>query len=71
MTNPDGTCTSVGFVDFIDPYSAQAAIQALNGFALSDGTSLFLKTKSPGKGKGKGKDKGDFKGKGYKGAPAA
>eukprot|EP00415_Alexandrium_ostenfeldii_P002503 UN2503 len=61
MTNQDGTCTGVGFIDFMQPWMAEQAIQALNGFELADGSSLFLKTKNPaGKGKGKGKAKGDF-----------
>jgi len=62
MTTPDGTCSGVGFIDYLQPWMAQQAIQALNGFKLSDGSSLFLKTKSPakGKGKGKGKAKGDL-----------
>lgn len=58
MLNEDGTCTSVGFVDFLDAGVAQQVIQTLTGCILPDGTSLFLKTKSPGKGKkggGKGK----------------
>lgn len=65
MTKEDGSCNSIGFVDFLHPDMAKAAIAALNGFVLPDGTSLFLKTKSPkkgtGKGKGKWKDTGEGK----------
>ena len=72
MKNADGTCTSIGFVDFADAAAAQAAIAALNGYKLPDGKRLFLKTKNPaGSGKGKGKDgKGkDGKGKQLKVEP--
>mmetsp|Transcript_59160 Transcript_59160/g.173054 ORF Transcript_59160/g.173054 Transcript_59160/m.173054 type:complete len:254 (+) Transcript_59160:65-826(+) len=60
MLNPDGSCSGVGFVDMMEPWMAEQAIQALNGFKLNDGSSLFMKTKSPSKGKGKGKAKGDL-----------
>jgi len=67
MKHPDGTCTSIGFVDFSEPGVAQKAIEALNGYQLPDGKSLFLKTKNPaGSGKG-GKDGKDGKGKQLKG----
>uniref|UniRef100_A0A7S1KW41 RRM domain-containing protein n=1 Tax=Alexandrium catenella TaxID=2925 RepID=A0A7S1KW41_ALECA len=61
MKNQDGTCTSVGFVDFTTPEAAQAAISALKDYPMPDGNSLFLKTKNPhgsGKGGGKGKQQG-------------
>lgn len=68
MLNPDGTCTSIGFVDFVDAMAAQAAIAALNGYELPDGKSLFLKTKNPaGSGKGGKGYKDGFKGKQPKG----
>ena len=74
-----GKCTGIGFVNFIDPESAQKAIRSLNSFPFLDGSWLTVKKKGPpkekepskgdkgesGKGKdGKGKDgKGDGKGK--------
>uniref|UniRef100_A0A7S4SHW2 RRM domain-containing protein n=1 Tax=Alexandrium monilatum TaxID=311494 RepID=A0A7S4SHW2_9DINO len=45
MTNPDGSCTGVAFVNFIDPDSAQAAIATLNGKACSDGKVIHVKPK--------------------------
>lgn len=61
MLNEDGTCKGFGFVDYVDPISAQAAIEALNGFAMPDGSTISVATKTPsakdGKGgKGKGKE---------------
>mmetsp|Transcript_28033 Transcript_28033/g.80538 ORF Transcript_28033/g.80538 Transcript_28033/m.80538 type:complete len:284 (-) Transcript_28033:48-899(-) len=54
MLKEDGTCNSVGFVDFQDPSSAAAAVEALNGTELPDGTTLHLNLKRPKKGGGKG-----------------
>jgi len=55
MLHPDGTCTSVGFADFQDAASAQAAVAALNGAALPDGGVLsanLKRSKKGGPGKG-------------------
>mmetsp|Transcript_57062 Transcript_57062/g.167068 ORF Transcript_57062/g.167068 Transcript_57062/m.167068 type:complete len:251 (+) Transcript_57062:73-825(+) len=61
MLQPDGSCTSIGFVDFQDGQAAQACIAALNGYTLPDGTSLYVKTKGPRKGgKGDGKKGKDW-----------
>jgi len=49
--NPDGACSGVGFVDYIDAMHAMAAQQALNGLVLPDGTSLLVRSKRP-KGQG-------------------
>mmetsp|Transcript_83015 Transcript_83015/g.232664 ORF Transcript_83015/g.232664 Transcript_83015/m.232664 type:complete len:257 (+) Transcript_83015:90-860(+) len=64
MIKDDGSCNSIGFVDFQDPHSAQMAVQALNGTQLPDGTVLQLNIKRPRKGaeKGGGADKGGCKG---------
>lgn len=62
MINDDGTCKGFGFVDYVDQLSAQAAIAALNGFAMPDGSSIAVSCKVPGKGKGKGKEQVEFTG---------
>lgn len=54
MTNPDGTCKGVGFIDFLDPASAQAASVALDNFVLPDGTALGVTQKKQGRKGGKG-----------------
>lgn len=56
MTNPDGSCKGFGFVDFLDPLSAQAAVGALNNFQTQDGgvINVSIKVSKEGKGKGKG-----------------
>lgn len=58
MLKEDGTCNSVGFVDFQDAASATAAVTSLHGTQLPDGNILHLNLKRPRKG-GKG-GKGDF-----------
>mmetsp|Transcript_99029 Transcript_99029/g.308609 ORF Transcript_99029/g.308609 Transcript_99029/m.308609 type:complete len:252 (-) Transcript_99029:141-896(-) len=45
MANPDGSCTGVAFVNYLDPESARAAISALNGRACKDGRILHVKPK--------------------------
>uniref|UniRef100_A0A7S4QU65 RRM domain-containing protein n=1 Tax=Alexandrium monilatum TaxID=311494 RepID=A0A7S4QU65_9DINO len=51
MTKPDGTCTGVGFVDVCDPGAAQAAMNALHGMVLPDGSHLRVQPKrNQGKG---------------------
>lgn len=55
MLSPDGQCTGIGFVDFVEPACAAKACQALNGAMLPDGTSLRVNVKNSTKGKGKGK----------------
>lgn len=40
MLNPDGSCKGFGFVDFVDPANAEAAITAIQGFSLPDGSSI-------------------------------
>eukprot|EP00972_Heterocapsa_arctica_P089463 13189359-Heterocapsa_arctica.AAC.1 len=55
MTGPDGVCTGIGFIDFLNtdgPQAAQAAIMTLNGTQMPDGSILSIASKSPGKGKG-------------------
>lgn len=55
MMNQDGSCKGFGFVNFSDPSCAQAAISALNGFQLANGSALGVSIKnSGGKGGGKG-----------------
>lgn len=57
MMNNDGSCHGVGFVDFQDSLSAAAAVEALNGQLLPDGTAIYLNLKRSKKGKGEGKGK--------------
>lgn len=66
MVNEDGTCKGFGFVDFLDPLTAQTAIAALNGLTTATGHMINVKLKNvrtgddaatPAKGKGKGKGK--------------
>jgi len=57
MLNEDRSCRGIGFVNFLDPMAAQAAVQTLNGTWLPDGTTLTVREKAPAKG-GKGSDKG-------------
>jgi len=46
MTVAGGSCSGVGFVDFVDPACAQAAAAALNGLILPDGIPMQVRTKS-------------------------
>jgi len=52
MLNEDTSCRGIGFVNFLDPMAAQAAVNTLNGTWLPDGTTLTVREKAPGKGKG-------------------
>lgn len=45
MTKPDGSCTGVGFVDVTDSSAAYAAIEALHGTVLPDGSQLRVQPK--------------------------
>mmetsp|Transcript_138269 Transcript_138269/g.429844 ORF Transcript_138269/g.429844 Transcript_138269/m.429844 type:complete len:187 (-) Transcript_138269:82-642(-) len=54
MLDGEGQCTGVGFVDYIEPESAAAAVKAINGAMCSDGTSLRVCVKNSTK-KGGGK----------------
>lgn len=45
--HPDGSCTGIGFVDFLDPQCAQEAINVLNGMILPDGVTLGVSIKKP------------------------
>merc|ERR1719293_150633 len=45
MTNADGTCRGFGFVDFIEPLAAEAAIAQFNGTIMPDGSHLVVKLK--------------------------
>mmetsp|Transcript_7907 Transcript_7907/g.17943 ORF Transcript_7907/g.17943 Transcript_7907/m.17943 type:complete len:117 (-) Transcript_7907:89-439(-) len=53
MLSPDGQCTGIGFVDFVDQACAAKACQALNGQMLPDGNMLRVNVKNSTKGKGK------------------
>jgi len=44
-----GVCSGIGFVDYIDPACAQAAIAALNGYQAPDGTTLAVRLKTSGR----------------------
>lgn len=50
MLHPDGGCKGIGFVNFLQPGPAQAAISTLNGAQMPNGTTLIVKTKTGGKG---------------------
>uniref|UniRef100_A0A7S4S5H4 RRM domain-containing protein n=1 Tax=Alexandrium monilatum TaxID=311494 RepID=A0A7S4S5H4_9DINO len=45
MTKPDGSCTGVAFVNYLDPDAAQAAIVVLNGREIKDGSTVHVKQK--------------------------
>jgi len=47
-------CTGIGFVDFIDPACADAAINTVNGYAGPTGAILNVSLKTPGKASRKG-----------------
>jgi len=53
MLGPNGQCTGIGFVDYLDEACAARAVEVLNGTVLPDGTQLHLHQKSVGKGFGK------------------
>merc|ERR1711879_807943 len=55
MTKEDGTCSGIGFVDYVEPQFAEKAISTLNGTMLPDGTMLNVAQKNSSKGKGAGK----------------
>lgn len=57
MANADGTCKGFGFVDFSDAEAASTAVLALDGHTTSDGTTISVSTKKPGKGASGGKGK--------------
>eukprot|EP00929_Paragymnodinium_shiwhaense_P023384 TRINITY_DN14647_c3_g1_i1.p1 TRINITY_DN14647_c3_g1~~TRINITY_DN14647_c3_g1_i1.p1 ORF type:complete len:267 (-),score=83.99 TRINITY_DN14647_c3_g1_i1:119-919(-) len=63
MKGPDGQCTGVGFVDFLDAEHAAIAQQSIDQSQMPDGKLLFVSIKNSTKGKsGKGKGgKGKFK----------
>lgn len=45
VMNPDNTCKGIGFVNYISADSAQAAIKAINGTQLPDGTVVKVAVK--------------------------
>lgn len=49
MLNPEGKCTGIGFVNFLDEKAAQMAISTLNGTMLPSGNTLKISVKRPGK----------------------
>mmetsp|Transcript_123911 Transcript_123911/g.246670 ORF Transcript_123911/g.246670 Transcript_123911/m.246670 type:complete len:281 (-) Transcript_123911:68-910(-) len=49
MKSGGGACSGFGFVDFIDPACAQAAIAALDNYKAPDGTTLAVRLKTPGR----------------------
>jgi len=44
-----GACSGIGFVDYIDPACAHAAVAALNGYKAQDGTTLAVRLKTQGR----------------------
>merc|ERR1719469_217124 len=52
MTNKaDGSCLGYAFINYLNPESAQLAIDTLNGTTLPDGKQLKVERKKGGKGK--------------------
>lgn len=49
MLDGDGSCKGVGFVDYVDPGSAQMAIATLNGCQMPDGAHLLVEVRPPSK----------------------
>lgn len=49
MTKDDGSCSGVGFVDFVEADHAALAIQTLNGTLMPGGAILQVKNKGPPK----------------------
>merc|ERR1712226_1513387 len=45
MLNEDGTCKGFGFVDFLDPMSAQTAVASMNGLTTMSGGTIQCKIK--------------------------
>jgi len=45
MLKEDGTCTGMGFVDVMEPTTAEAAVQVLNNLQLPNGNRLRVQTK--------------------------
>uniref|UniRef100_A0A7S1MH96 RRM domain-containing protein n=1 Tax=Alexandrium catenella TaxID=2925 RepID=A0A7S1MH96_ALECA len=45
MARPDGSCTGVGFVDVCESGAAEAAMGALHGIVLPDGSQLRVQPK--------------------------
>mmetsp|Transcript_43887 Transcript_43887/g.82384 ORF Transcript_43887/g.82384 Transcript_43887/m.82384 type:complete len:248 (-) Transcript_43887:83-826(-) len=55
MQSPEGHCSGIGFVNFIDSGAAQTAVVTLNGTTLPDGKVLEVKTKARRSSKGAGR----------------
>uniref|UniRef100_A0A7S2B7S3 RRM domain-containing protein n=1 Tax=Alexandrium andersonii TaxID=327968 RepID=A0A7S2B7S3_9DINO len=53
MLDQEGNCTGVGFVDYLDPDSARAAVNALDNTMSADGTCMRISIKNSTRGKGK------------------
>jgi len=49
MLNPQGECTGIGWVDYMEESCAVAAVAALNGTMLVDGSSLRIHVKNSSK----------------------
>mmetsp|Transcript_113178 Transcript_113178/g.283293 ORF Transcript_113178/g.283293 Transcript_113178/m.283293 type:complete len:250 (-) Transcript_113178:117-866(-) len=47
LTNPDGSCKGVAFVNYLDPLHAQLAIETLHGHPMPNGRTLEVKLKTP------------------------
>lgn len=54
MQSPDGHCSGIGFVNFIESDAAQMAVMSLHGTTLPDGKVLEVKNKAPPRSKGLG-----------------
>mmetsp|Transcript_75961 Transcript_75961/g.176204 ORF Transcript_75961/g.176204 Transcript_75961/m.176204 type:complete len:285 (-) Transcript_75961:126-980(-) len=52
MLSPEGHCTGIGFVDFVEEECAEKAAHSLNGISSPDGTALRIQVKKETKGKG-------------------
>jgi len=45
MSHPDGSCTGIGFVNFLEPSAMQLAITTLNGTQMPDGSTMNVQPK--------------------------
>mmetsp|Transcript_59033 Transcript_59033/g.127703 ORF Transcript_59033/g.127703 Transcript_59033/m.127703 type:complete len:250 (+) Transcript_59033:52-801(+) len=54
MQTPDGQCTGIGFVNFIDPEAATNAILTLNGTTMASGRVIEVKVKTARKDQAQG-----------------
>merc|ERR1719229_2134393 len=47
MARPDGSCSGIGFVNFLEASSVEASVTTLHGTVMADGRTLEVKLKTP------------------------